>query len=184
MDFIFLFLMSTFLIVVVIYNVTKDKIIKKNTIAEFIIPLIILLFCIVDMFFWCSGGICKITDLERIFSLSRNPSTYTFTLLSDDDGKIYFASQLCKANFFSKGEAYKSIRVTYLPCTRTIIKLEQRPEDSYSIPIIDTSHISDDGYRELYEYSKDTLPVSIFANGVVLIVVLIVKIRIESRRRD
>jgi hypothetical protein len=59
--------MSAFIVGAAIYNIIKDKELKKSTIAKLIVRLLILLLCIVDMFFWCSGGISKLTEIEKLY---------------------------------------------------------------------------------------------------------------------
>ena len=181
--YVFLFLSSAYVVSMTIFGVIKNKQ-KKSVIAKLIISSIILVFCIVDLFYLCFGGISKLTDMEINIGLSRNPRAYTIAVVTDYDEKIYFASGIRKTYFLPEGKVYNNVRITYLPCTRTIIKLEQKPKDSYYLPFgsNNTTIIkSADGYLELYEYSKDTLPFTIAIIGIYLIILLIAKI-IRSRK--
>jgi hypothetical protein len=185
MGFLFLFLMFAFAVVAGIYNMNVDKRVTKTAVIKIVIPSIFSILFIIDMFFLFSGGINKMTDLDLIVGLSKNPRAYTQAILKDNDGKIYYASGLVKGNFLPYSIGFSNLRVTYLPCTRIIIKIEQRPEDGYFVPYgpNGTVRTSADGYCELYEYSRDTLPFSIAAIGAILILVLILKI-IQSKRNS
>ena len=183
MFYILLFLFSVSVMGIAIYKMIKEKQIKISTIVKIIIPITVFILCIIDLFALCVGGINKIVDFKKITGYSHNPISYSLAVMVDHDGEIYLASGMLKANFLPKGEVYKNIRVTYLPCTRTVIKLEQRPEDSYYIPIDDTARKSNDGYRELYDFSRDTLPFTIAMIGIYLIILLIVRI-IRSRKNE
>ena len=178
--YVFLFLSSAYVVSMTIFVVIKNKY-KKSAIAKLIISSIILVFCIVDLFYLCFGGISKLTDMNIITGLTRNPRAYTFAVIADHDDRIYFASGMRKTNFYTKDNMYVNMRITYLPCTRMIIKLEQRPEDSYYV--FDATTVSADGYLELYEYSKDTLPFTIASMGLFFIVVLIILI-IRTRKNE
>jgi hypothetical protein len=178
---IFLFLFSASVVGMAVFNIIKEKKFTKSAIVKIIISVMLLVSCLVDIFILGLGGINKLTDLKKILGYSHNPRSYILSVMVDNDGKLYIASDLLKNNF--KGEVYENIRVTYLPCTRMVIKLEQKPEDSHNIPLVDPAVISDDGYRELYDFSRDTLPFTIATIGIFLVILLIVRI-IRSRKND
>jgi hypothetical protein len=121
---------------------------------------------IIDLSYYSSGGICKVTDLKITSSYSRHSQTYTIVAITDTDGKIYLASGMPKTSFLSRNAINNNVRITYLPCTRKVIKLEVKISP---IDLFDFGNMSSDGYLEVYNYSKDTLPAIIAVIGLLLI---------------
>jgi hypothetical protein len=104
--YVFLILSSAYVVYVAINSITKDKKTKKTTIAKLIISSIVLILCIVDLLYFWTGGISKLTDIKIILDLSRNSRAYTFAVITDHDEKFYFASGMRKVNFIPEGENY------------------------------------------------------------------------------
>ncbi len=71
-----------------------------------------------------------------------------------------------KTSFLSRNAINNNVRITYLPCTRKVIKLEVKISP---IDLFDFGNMSSDGYLEVYNYSKDTLPAIIAVIGLLLI---------------
>ena len=176
MNYLWVFFVSAFFVSNAAYKIIKGK--YKVSAILMMIPSILLILCIIDMAFLCTGGIPKLTDLEKKYYIPTGRIS-SAAGLTDSDGMIYFTPDWAVKDYLHKGVVYNNMRITYLPCTRTIIKLEQKNIPSNAAD----ATINTDVYSKIYEYSKDSLPSEIASIGVFLVVVLIVKI-IRSRKNE
>ncbi len=167
------------IITIVVTNFIRFKTIsKKAKIGTTLLILLLLIPCTIDLFFFFSGGISKLTDITITDAHSKYTYIYSIAVLKDRDGQIYIASGIPK--FQRENRVCINTRIAYLPCTRKVIKIEVKLDSDKLYYYVD---MSPDGYVQVYDYSKDTLPVTIAFVGLSLIILLIWLIRMSSNKR-
>ena len=164
MNYIFLLVLF---FVTLIYQIARlimsqDKSRKKYRVTIIVIFSLATGYFLLDMPPLFSDGIKKETEIKVAFGFGKRG--YINAVLQDQDGSFYWVGNFEKPGqepvvFQPQGDTFSNIRLTYLPFTKSVVKVEHRLDIETALLIMRSDKryekFNSDGYYEIYDYSYD-----------------------------
>ena len=176
--YVFLILFSSIFIYQIIKLIRLPKESRAKQIAPLVAISIITGYFLLDIPYLISGGIQKESEVKIVFGFGRR-GNYN-AILQDENQVLYWVGSYetplgDSAFFVPKEPSAFQLRLTYLPFTKSVAKIEHKVDIDTVLFVRDTRYTNPDadGYYEIYNYSYDLLNIMVvtFILGVSFAVV-------------